>query len=267
MPDKPLVTVVIPCYNHGKFIEAAIDSVKLQPYDNTEIIVIDDGSTDTHTLEVLSKIASKVTVVRQANQGPSIARNVAIKQSKGEYILALDSDNKIRPNFISTAVEYLNSNPETGVVYGDFQYYGDKTDIKKQLEFDIKKQLNNNIFDMCAVFRRKVFDDVGGFDEFMSKPGLEDWDFWISVYEKGWKFKHIPEIFFDYYIAETSRTFQVANKNIEVLQVYVWKKHASLLAQQYQILYHENKNFFKSMDYKIGSLLLKPFRKIKNILR
>lgn len=267
MSNNPLVTVVIPCFNHGKFIEAAIASVKQQPYTHVEIIVIDDGSTDANTIEVLQKISGEVKVLHQPNSGPSVARNNAIRQSNGEYILALDSDNKIRPQYILKAVEILNTQPEVGVVYGDFQYYGSKTDVKQQLEFNIKQQLLYNLFDMCAVFRRKVFDDVGGFDEFMSKPGLEDWDFWISVWEKDWKFAHIPEVMFDYYVAETSRTFQVANKNLAVLQEYVWKKHAITLAKQYELLYHENKNLPQSRYYRLGFRILNPFIQLLNILR
>lgn len=266
MSNNPLVTVVIPCFNHGKFIEAAIASVKQQPYQNVETIVIDDGSTDAHTIEVLQKISAEVKVLRQENSGPSVARNNAVRQSKGEYILALDSDNKIREQYISRAVEVLNGQPEVGVVYGDFQHYGSQQSIKYQLEFDIKKQLLYNLFDMCAVFRRRVFDEAGGFDEFMSKPGLEDWDFWISVWEKGWKFVHIPEVMFDYYVADTSRTFQVANKNLDILQEYVWKKHAKTLAKQYGLLYHECKNLPHSPDYRIGNMLLSPLRAIKKFL-
>lgn len=266
MTSKPLVTVVIPCFNHGKFIEAAITSAKQQTYSNVEVVVVDDGSTDEFTLAILTKLDPDVVVLRQANQGPSIARNNAIRQSKGEYILALDSDNKIRPDYISKALNILIHYPEVGVVYGNFQYYGSHTGIKQQQEFDIKKQLLYNLFDMCSVFRRKVFDDVGGFDEFMSKPGLEDWDFWISVYEHGWKFHHVDEVLFDYYTAETSRTNQVANKNLELLKEYVWKKHAVTLALQYEQLYHECKNLPQSPDYRIGKLLLSPLRTIKKIV-
>jgi glycosyltransferase involved in cell wall biosynthesis len=264
---RPLVSIIIPCFNHGKFIEAAIASVKQQPYQNVEIIVVDDGSTDSYTVEVLNKISNDVKVIRQSNSGPSVARNNAIRQSNGEYILALDSDNKIRPQYISKAVEILKTKPEVGVVYGDFQYYGSKSDIKEQPEFNIKQQLLYNLFDMCAVFRRKVFDDVGGFDEFMSKPGLEDWDFWISVWERNWKFVHVPEVMFDYYVAETSRTFQVANKNLEMLREYVWRKHAKLLANEYEQLYHEHKNMRGCIDYRIGSILLYPFRIVKKCMR
>lgn len=266
MNSTPLVTVVIPCFNHGKFIEAALASVKQQPYQNVEVIVIDDGSTDTYTIEVLQKISGEVKVLHQPNSGPSVARNHAIRQSRGEYILALDSDNKIRPAYITQAVFILNQQPEVGVVYGDFQYYGSQNNVKQQLEFDIRKQLLYNLFDMCAVFRRKVFDDVGGFDEFMSKPGLEDWDFWISVFEMGWRFHHLKEVMFDYYTNETSRTNQVANKNLGLLQDYVWKKHAKLLASQYTEMYHENKNFPNNIYYRAGRVLLSPISLFKRVI-
>ena len=100
------VSVVIPCYNSGVFIEKAINSVKKQTYNNIEIIVVNDGSTDPYTLNYLKKIKN-ITLINQKNKGLSNARNVGIKKAKGQYILPLDADDWIRKDAIKLMVKAL----------------------------------------------------------------------------------------------------------------------------------------------------------------
>lgn len=267
MQATPLVSIIVPCYNHGKFIEAALASAAALTYPNTEVIIIDDGSTDPFTIEMLKKLESSYTVIRQANQGPSVARNNAVKHSKGEFVLALDSDNKVRPEYLSIAIPLFLKNPKLGVVYSDFQYFGDSNEVKRLFDFDISRMLVYNYIDMCSVMRRTAFDELGGFDEYMSKRGLEDWDFWIGMYEKGWELLHLNQVMFDYYVTDASRTVQVANKNVDDLRRYVYAKHAGLLVKEYQELYYRHKQLAETPDYRIGNKLMAPYRALKKLFK
>ena len=236
------VSVVIPCYNHGKFLEEAIKSALRSTFKDYEIIILNDGSTDPLTLEVFKEIEDKfeneerVKVIHQDNLGLADARNNAIMMSKGEYILPLDADNRIRPDYLSKAVEILDNNPEIGVVYAYAKIFGDedpyaksfggKKDVRKFQVFDGKTLLVNNFIDACSVLRKKAWEECNGYDPDMGIMGYEDWDLWIGAMEKGWKFHLIKEVLFDYYI---DRNSMISGCNIPEnrrhLIKYICKKH------------------------------------------
>jgi len=267
MTNHPLVSVIIPCYNHGDYILETIDSVLFQSYKNIEIILIDDGSDDIHTLEVLKSINNPVIkILHEENAGPSVARNSAIKIANGKYFVPLDSDDLIEKKTIDDSVKILEANPQIAVVYGDCQYFGERIELRKQEPFNIYKLINANTIALCSVIRKEAFDEVGGFDKYLSKKGLEDWDLWLMLFEKEWNFKHLNQVHFNIRALNSSRTFQVANKNLEELKAYIYKKHSDLVAKEFAHLYHENKNLKNTKDFKIGSFLLKPLRILKKLI-
>ena len=141
------VSVIIPCYNHGAFIKEAIDSVFASLFKNYEIIIVNDGSTDELTLRVFKELekdfsgSPNVTMIHQNNSGLPAARNMGIKRARGEYILPLDSDNRIRPRFLGSACQILDNNPKIGVVYAHAQLFGEKSGIWKFTQFDPKRIL------------------------------------------------------------------------------------------------------------------------------
>lgn len=265
--DLPLVSIIIPCYNHGEFLIEALDSIKSQSYANYEVIVVDDGSTDPLTKDVLNTATGQIKVIYQANAGPSVARNTGIQASKGKYLFFLDSDNLVRNAYISKGVAVMEADPTIGVVYSDAQIFGAVNERKISGEFNINLIIFANPIDLCSVIRRKTYDDAGGFDGYLSKLGLEDWDFWFSVYSSGWKFHYLPEILFEYRATEASRTVQVANKNLPKIISYILQKHSGLVVDRYTHLYYENKQLKTSIDFRIGELILKPYRFLKNLLK
>src|SRR5436309_855641 len=114
-----LVSVVIPTFNSADYLVQAIQSVLAQTYQDFEILVVDDASTD-HTEEAIQPFADRVIYLRQERGGPSVARNRGILQAKGELIAFLDADDLWRPNKLARQVEYLNQHPEACLVYTDF---------------------------------------------------------------------------------------------------------------------------------------------------
>ena len=117
----PKVSIIIPCYNYGQYIDEAVDSVLAQTFQDFEIIIVNDGSTDEFTNKKLENYNKpKTTVYFTKNQGVSAARNYAIEKSSGEYILPLDADDKIHSDYIKEAVDVLEANNEIGIVYCEF---------------------------------------------------------------------------------------------------------------------------------------------------
>lgn len=199
------ISVIITCYNYGEFIEETIDSVENQTFKQFEIIVVDDGSTDSHTHDVLKSLEAKgVTVIRQVNAGPSSARNSGIKVARGNYIVPLDADDLIAPTFLEKCNLVLDSDPEVSVVYTEVEYFGAKTGKMKLEPLSASAMVLNNCIVATAMYRRSVWETVGGYNEDM-KICIEDWDFWIGCLENGLRFKLIPESLFFYRIKLISR--------------------------------------------------------------
>lgn len=224
----PKLSVIIPCYNHGEFLPEAVASVVSAHRDDVELIVIDDGSTDELTRSQMGALSAQgIHVIRQENRGLAAARNAGIKASRGEYILPLDADNSIRPEYIDRGIQILDAQPRVGVVYGDAQWKGTRTGRWSVGPFNPNRLLHWNYIDACAVYRRDIWIQNGGYDGTMPVQGFEDWDFWIGALEHGWKFHYVPEILFDYRTADNSMTVHMIKFEEEISQ-FVATKHGPL---------------------------------------
>jgi len=265
----PQVSIIIPYYNHGAFLQETLDSIEQLSYKDYEVIIVNDGSSDHESIALIEKLKNNnnFKIIEQEHQGPSIARNNALKIANGKYIAFLDADDLIRKDTLEICIKNLEENKKIAVVYGDCMWFGEKQGIKKQGDFNIVIQLRANDIAICSVIRKEALEDVGGFDEYLSMKGLEDWDLWFALYEKGWNFCYVEKTFFSIRVAMASRTFTVANTKIEELTSYIYKKHSDLLASQYLKLYHANKNFRKSPDFRIGQFLLSPVRILNKLFR
>ena len=176
----PTVTIIIPCYNHGNFILETIESVLNQSYKKIEIIIVNDGSDDEKTIDVLNSINNPIIkIITQENAGPSSARNNALKFAGGKYFVPLDGDDIICKDTITDSIKILEEDSEIGVVYGNCQYFGERDYMLKVNQVDARNLLKGNTIALCTVIRKKAFDDTGGFDKNLSKKGLEDWDLWL----------------------------------------------------------------------------------------
>ena len=213
---NPRISIIIPCYNHGQYIREALDSVeKVADKNLYEVIIVNDGSKDEYTIEMMDKLAAEgYHVINQVNQGLGRTRNNGIKIAKGDYILPLDSDNRIRPEYIYESIKILDAHPEIAMVYGDAEFFGDKSKRHVVGEFNLQNMMVENQIDACAVYRKSVWEAVGGYDEKMPIMGYEDWDMWMNMTFKQYKFHYVPEILFDYRVLGNSmlRSISVVNK-------------------------------------------------------
>ena len=183
---KPLVSIIIPCYNQGRFLSEAIESVLRQTYPHFEIIVVDDGSTD-DTSEVAARYPH-VRCIRQKNQGQAAARNTGLRESSGSYLVFLDSDDRLLPHALEVGLQCLNDHPECAFVYGQRQViaFDESTMPPSQSPAEQDQYLallKRNHIDMPAMVmhRRATFDSIGGFNTSLRVKGSEDYDLYLRI--------------------------------------------------------------------------------------
>ena len=205
--NRPLISVVIPCYNQGKYLEETVKSALASSYRPLEIILVNDGSTD-NSLEIANKLEAnhpEIQVIDQPNGGVAKARNTGIAHAKGKYVLPLDGDDLISDNYIKEAIETLESNPKVKVVYCQAVKFNEQTQKPWKLKPFSRRQLaKDNMIFVAAVFRKSDCEAVGGFSEDM-KMGREDWEFWIKMLKNGGEVVQLPFVGFFYRLTPTSK--------------------------------------------------------------
>jgi hypothetical protein len=196
-PQIPSVSVVIPCYNLGVYLAEAVDSVLAQTWQDFEIIIMDDGSSDEFTCLVLDTIRQpKTRLIRQPNRGLAATRNAGILQAQGRFICCLDADDRLVPDFLKRAVDVLDREPETGFVSSFYIGFDESTEPVNYTSCGFPELLTENRAMVSSLFRKEAWNEVGGYCE--TFPYFEDWDFWISLVEAGWGCVVIPEVLFEY---------------------------------------------------------------------
>ena len=226
----PRLSVVIPCRDHGELLVDAVASVERSIPEPTELIVVDDGSRQPRTLDVLRALdEAGYVVVRQENLGLAAARNRGIDLATGPYVVPLDADNRLLPGFWGAAMDVLDADPSVGVVYGDRLEFGLRSGAVTVAGFDLDTILTGNYIDACTLIRKRAWADTGGFDSHMPHQGWEDWDFWLSAVEAGWRLHHVPENSFEYRVRPGSMSSGLATSDTgKPLQDYIVGKHRDL---------------------------------------
>jgi GT2 family glycosyltransferase len=210
MPD-PVVSVVISCFNLGAYLDDAVGSVLAQTFQDFEIVIVDDGSTDPATVALLDTYQRpKTRIVRTPNRGLSAARNTGIRLTRGPFLCMLDADDCLEPAYMERSVRVLQDDPATGFVSHWLRTFGEESGEWTPRDCDLASLLTANPFNGAALFRREVWSAAGGFDEAM-RDGLEDWDFWITAVEKGWRGRILPEFLFRYRRRADSMSRQMMN--------------------------------------------------------
>ncbi|WP_179348632.1 glycosyltransferase family 2 protein [Winogradskyella pacifica] len=260
----PKVSIIIPCYNSERTLNETLQSVFDQDYEAWEAIMVNDGSPDNLEAVALEWVEKddRFKYYKKTNGGLGSARNYGLKKASGTYVLPLDSDNMVRPEFVNMAIDVLDSQNQIGVVYGNAMYFGEKTGIWNVGAFDHYKMLNHNFIDACAVVRKSLFDSIGGYEENLPHQGHEDWDFWLCIMKTDFEFMYLNKITFDYRVSGSSmiRSFSdnMALENIN----YIQQKHSELYIHAYQKVYLENKYLKRELS---TSVIRKVFKKLKSL--
>ncbi|MGY0616934.1 glycosyltransferase family 2 protein [Vibrio sp. FJH11] len=198
------VSIIIPIYNRKIWIEKMFQRLLDLEIECAEVIIVDDGSTDS-TLEQLHQLSTdkfKLKIFSQKNSGPATARNLGFKHSSGRYIQFLDSDDFLTPNKIKEQVQYLESNRDVDVVYGSWrmgEYWESSKFIKAQDNQDMVINLLQGKFNpnFSYLFRREVVERVNGWKECHKLN--DDFDFALRIAASGAKFDCVPELVTGFY--------------------------------------------------------------------
>lgn len=199
MGETPKVSVIMPCYNLGQYLDEAVESVLAQTCQNFEIVIVNDGSTDVETNALLADYRRpKTRVIHAAHGGVSAARNLAIAQSTGSYLCALDADDRLEPTYFEKAVSILDAEPETTFVSSWLRTFGDEDWEWKPERCDLPTVLWEDTILTASLVRREAVVAVGGYDTQMPLQGLEDWDLWLTLTERGYHGVILREVLFNY---------------------------------------------------------------------
>ena len=186
---NPLVTVYITCFNYGAFVKQAIQSVLNQTYQNFELIVIDDGSTD-NSREIIKAFEQnpQIQIIFQDNKGLNATNNVAIKNAKGKYIIRLDADDYFEPEALGVMASILESDSESGLIFPDYYYVdieGNRTGTHRRHFFDDEVTLYDQpAHGACTMVRLEYLTKLDGYDEsFSCQDGFDLWIKFIKFHK------------------------------------------------------------------------------------
>ena len=227
MSSTPRVSVVIPCYNLGRFLPEALDSVFDQTLQDFEILIVDDGSTDAETRDVLAGLERPGTeVIHCEHRGLPGARNVGIRKARGEYICALDADDCLNSRWLELATELLDRDPDVTFVSHWFRTFGEEQWEWTPERCDLVALLDRNTVNGAALVRRQALLDAGLFDESMV-DGCEDWDLWLTLVEQGHRGEIIPRFLFDYRRRRDSMSWAMGERHLNLLRRLIEKHEGS----------------------------------------
>ena len=280
--ERCKVSVIVPVYNQGEFLAEALDSVLQQTYSNWECVIVNDGSTD-NSEEVAKSYLDKdnrFKYLYQENSRLAAARNNGIWHSDGYYILPLDSDNVLCPAYLEKAVSYFLLHPETTLVYGKAELFGDRSGIWNLPEYSWEKIIWSNCIDACAMYKRSDFEAIGGYRDVL----MEDWDFWLSLLKPDSVVYRYDDVLFRYRVRTESLGSGASNKNkLEATTTQICENHKEIYAPyQSKILYFGisrliYENYYEDMKkkyehvldtkaYRLGKKLLQPLMWLRDRL-
>ena len=239
--NLPLISVIIPCYNHAKYVDRAVMSVYAQNFQKIQLIVIDDGSSDT-SVQVLEGLRDRLgfTLLTQQNQGVCKSLNRAIKEAAvGEYIALLASDDFWHPDKLRLQFDALKANPDSSFCFSQAFEFTDENNLTIGKLFPkrcLSGQVLNSVFIRqhvpagTMVFSRQLYDQLGGFDENLKE---EDWDFVIrSAAATSFCSVEKPLLYYRSHVTNTMKTrkrssifhqkVKIFAKNFDLVSPFRW---------------------------------------------
>lgn len=231
MSNRSLVSIIIPVFNNQSTVEETVASVLAQDYDNLEIILVNDGSTD-NTQKILEKLADQhenIQLYNKGNEGVSASRNYGFRHSHGKYVVFLDADDLLVNTFVSECAYVMDNQPTLSVVYTQVQFFERQSGIFKLPKLDFQRLLTGNCLTVTAMIRAEMFESVDMYDEKLSY--VEDWEFWIRLLHKYPYFYKIEKPLFLYRRRDSQDSATDLNEKNESFidaSLYVYRKHYDL---------------------------------------
>lgn len=275
-----LVSIIVPCYRQAHYLKQSLQSVLAQTYTNWECIIVNDGSPDHTSEEVRSwkKRDSRFKLLEKTNGGLASARNAGIAISKGVFILALDADDILHKTYLEQTVPELIDRDQVGIIgcYSRFFQGSLNTIVNEHIPKGdyYRWLLYTNQLVATSLYRRALWEEVGGYDETMKK-GFEDWEFWLNITKRGWNYYIVPEFLFYYRKAKRSMLVSIIAHDAETVKKYIVLKHKELYKDDFEnfveVFTHylvtsrrKEQKLQRSLEYKIGKAILKPWQMIRS---
>jgi glycosyltransferase involved in cell wall biosynthesis len=231
----PAVSIVVPCFNGGRFLDALMTSLGHQTFRDFEIIIVDDGSTDEETPRKLASLRDRVRVIHQDNRGPSAARNTGARAASGDALFMLDCDDTIESDFLAETVPLLQSAPaDVGMVFTHLRLMGAENGLVSRYfnRFDL---LFTNTVSSGLILRKDAWRAVGGYDESM-RDGYEDWDFSLRLASAGFRGIEVSKPLYIYHIGDDSRASRSSRIDKKRLYGTLWRQIREKHAESYRPL-------------------------------
>jgi hypothetical protein len=224
---RPAVSVIVPCYNGGQFLDQLTACLARQTFRNFETIVIDDGSTDSATQAKLASLGPDIRVVHQENRGLSAARNTGFLEARAELVMILDCDDQLEPTYLQETFDVLESAPaEVGFAFTYGRMVGALHGIDRKYfnEFD---ELFKNVLGYSMLIRKAAWRKAGGYDVNMC-DGYEDWEFNIRLIAAGYRGIAIQKPLFVYNVSMHGMFMSHSSRMHGELWRRIRKKHSDL---------------------------------------
>lgn len=219
------VSIIVPCYNLGRFIEQALDSLCEQTYKDWECVIVNDGSTDDSPAIIQNYVSSAkgaFVCVHKENGGVASAMNEGFQYAHDEYVVVLSSDDYLDNTYLEKTVSVLDSRKDVDIVGVDTRMFGEQNFYHTTGAcLDLQQLMFADNLHYCCIMRRYVWETIGGFT--IDLP-FEDWDFWISAAEYGFTLTKINEPLFNYRVRSDGREAQT-NKNYAQARAQVLSRH------------------------------------------
>lgn len=249
---KIKISAVIPCYNQGLFIEECILSLLNQTYKIDEIIVIDDGSSDDITLQILNNLDYPNTKVYfQKNTGPSRARNIGFQKANNDWVITIDADDYFETTFVEKAVNIIKTNNQLGAVTCWVKFFGRINHIWECKGGNLDHFLIKNNSSSAAIINKTIWSQIEGYDENLT--AYEDWDFWIRLTSLGYYVHVIEEPLF-FYRKHTVSLLQESEKNYIKFYNYILQKNKAIFISNFATIYLSQHAESKALKEKIRFL-------------
>lgn len=228
------VSIIVPCYNQAQYLDECLISVLNQTNSNWECIIVNDGSQDATETVGMNWTAkdNRIRYIQKSNSGLSAARNSGISIAQGEFILPLDADDKISPDYVAQAIQAFENDNTLKVVYCFAEKFGNESGRWELPDFSLYNLSQNNLIFCTALYRKKDWEVVGGYDVKMIY-GWEDWEFWIAMLKNGGNVKRIEEVGFYYRVKSTSMLNTINERNTDYLLDYLSVKHVDFFVKYY----------------------------------
>ncbi len=229
-PDAPDASVVIPFYNVGKYLPETLTSLNNQSVRGFELLIIDDGSDEPESLDLLRRLRrGGLRVISKPNGGLGSARNAGFHEARGEWILPVDADDVCREDYIATFLGVIRRNPSLAFAAAFFESFYEKPGervsgyIPLAPDPDLLGYHNIAGPGACAILHRETVLSVGGYDEWLTS--YEDWDLWCTLLERGHRGTILPEALLYYRLRQGSLIRSEALPRAQALRAYLLAKH------------------------------------------